>query len=390
MSYRFAVFHSITELNEQDWQRLAYQSGPFVSYAFLHKLEQTQCVSAKNGWRVAHLGLYKEDALICLVPGYIKQHSYGEYVFDQGWAEAYQQHGLSYYPKWISAVPFTPVSGPRLLYSAPLNAEALSFLCQGLTAWLRQHQISSQHWLFLPEEQQQALTHHGYLTRRSVQFEWFNRHYTCYDDFTACLTSRKRRSIRKARASIAANNIDIRRLTGDAITPEAMDFFIQCYQQTYLKRSGHTGYLSAEFFHGVLQKMRDNLLIVSAYCNDQALASALLFFDQTGLYGRYWGCVEEVSELHFECCYYQGIEFAIERALPKFNPGTQGEHKILRGFEPIYCYSSHQLMDGRFHAAVADFLHKENKDIEAYYHQAQDVLPFNQAYLEEYISTIKK
>ena len=391
--YRVRCLDAISEIAQDQWDSLAVHAatgGPFVQYNWLALLEDTGCVGQDTGWQPAHWVIYKDDVLVALVPGYVKTDSYGEYVFDHSWANAYHQHGFAYYPKWIAAIPFTPVTGPRLLLrpGTQLN-ECLSTLKQAQEAWANQSGISSFHWLF-HDHNCAAFEQLALPTRRSVQFQWVNRNYSSFDDFLAVLTSRKRRDIRKTRQRLAGNGLDIQTLTGVQLTTSHMTTFIACYQDTYLKRSGHTGYLTPAFFYGLQEIMADYVCLVMASLDEQPIASALFLYDKTGLYGRYWGCLQDIDSLHFECCYFRGIDFAIEKQLPVFNPGTQGEHKILRGFEPIFCYSQHAMRHPDFHQAVDNFLQQESPVIEQYFNQAQDVLPFNNDYITTFINTYNK
>ncbi|NVK56445.1 MAG: GNAT family N-acetyltransferase [Alteromonadaceae bacterium] len=387
---QFQLHQSIDELDEHQWQQLSKSAGPFLQYTWLQLLEHTHCVGEGTGWQPAHWSATLDGELIAVVPGYIKSHSYGEYVFDHGWANAYHQHGLAYYPKWIAAIPFTPVTGSRLLSKPELDEHQRSALIKHIDNWASRCEYSSCHWLFNLPAQQTHFEQLGFANRFSVQFEWHNRGYHDFDDFLTQLTSRKRRSIRKTRKRFDNPDINIEQLSGDRLGYEDMAFFVHCYQDTYLKRSGHKGYLTPAFFTALFSQFRDHILLVKAQSNGNDIAAALFLFDENGLYGRYWGCLEDINELHFECCYFQGIEFAIAQKIPRFNPGTQGEHKLLRGFEPVYCVSHHKMHDARFHSAVADFLHREKPIIEDYFKQALDVLPFNEAYINEFITTTTK
>jgi len=336
-------------------------------------------------------------------------------VFDHTWANAYAQHGLDYYPKWISATPFTPVTGSRLLSDGhiALTPSLLSELENTLTAYVESvfgEALSSFHLLFPNESTSAQLIGKGetetseladdllndqfkvqpsipnhYLTRYAVQFQWHNYGYGDFDDFLNALTSRKRKDIKKSRRKLNEQGVRFTHHTGNEINPETLQFFTKCYKATYLKRSGHVGYLNDAFFEQLVESMSDNMLIVTAVENEVAVASALFFYDETGLYGRYWGALKEIDGLHFACCYFEGIEFAIEKKLSLFNPGTQGEHKILRGFEPIYCCSHHKLQHPSFHTAVADFLQRETPHIASYFNQARNALPFN----KEFVPTLK-
>ena len=247
--------------------------------------------------------------------------------------------------------------------------------------------LSSVHWLFTSEKQLPPLQQSENLTRHAVQFQWHNYGYQHFDDFLAALTSRKRKDIRKVRRKHEEMGIHFSYHTGDEINADTLAFFIKCYQATYLKRSGHTGYLNDAFFMALHNTMRDNMLIVVAHLNEQPIASALFFYDKTGLYGRYWGSLKEIDGLHFACCYFEGIEFAIANELPLFNPGTQGEHKILRGFEPIYCYSHHRLFEPAFANAVAQYLQQETQHLANYFNQARNALPFNNEFVPKLKTT---
>jgi len=379
MEYSVKVVGAVSEIAQENWDLLAADEGPFLRYDFLHALEISACCNSESGWVPQHLVIEHGNSVVAIVPGYLKTHSYGEYVFDHGWANAYHQHGIPYYPKWVAAIPFTPVTGARVLTrsEAPLDNTMTSLIIDTIKS-MNQGNLSSCHWLFTNSHTQSLLGNECHLlTRYTVQFQWHNYHYHNFDSFLDKLTSRKRRDMKKTQRKLTEQGIQYQHLTGDDITDEVLDFFLQCYQATYLKRSGHTGYLNDQFFHQLRNTMAGNMLIVMATQQDTPIASALFFYDETGLYGRYWGALQEVNGLHFACCYFEGIAFAIANSLPLFNPGTQGEHKILRGFEPVYCQSQHLLFSAPFHDAVATFLQQESQQIVAYFNQARDVLPFN-------------
>lgn len=386
MGYQTSFFNSISQIPARQWDQLAAQANPFLQYNFLHALEVNGCVGEDTGWLPHFAALYDDATLVAVIPGYFKTDSYGEYVFDQGWAQAYHQHGLAYYPKWVGAIPFTPVTGPRWLLNTDYmqehqleEATVIGDFLQQITHLLR-HQVSSLHMLFPAKVYPATDTPTAWHQRYSVQFQWHNYHYREFDDFLNALTSRKRRSFRKARQQLDQAGMVITQKTAGQISAADIAFFIRCYRQTYLKRSGHTGYLNPAFFNHIFTHMRDQILLVSASQHNEPCASALFFFDSEGLYGRYWGALQEIDGLHFECCYFQGIDFAIRQQLAFFNPGTQGEHKILRGFEPVYCQSAHYLYEPAFHAAVGDFVKRETPAITQYYRQAAEVLPFNDAF----------
>ncbi|WP_412722758.1 GNAT family N-acetyltransferase [Alteromonas sp. D210916BOD_24] len=393
MDYKIRVIDQISDLPKEHWNSLVKDAGPFLAYDFLSAMEESGCCGDKTGWIPCHIVVYKADKLeiktqpAIVIPGYLKTHSYGEYVFDHAWANAYHQHGVDYYPKWIAAIPFTPVTGPRILThpNTCIDSALIEDIEHTITHYVFSvygAHLSSFHWLFPDADTITSLPENsGFLERYSVQFQWHNYDYTDFNDFLAALTSRKRKEIKKLRRTHSEKGIRYSHKTGNAIDPTTLAFFIKCYQATYLKRSGHEGYLNAVFFEKLIAKMSENILIVTAFEYDTPVASAIFFYDGTGLYGRYWGSVKEISGLHFGCCYFEGIAFAIKQQLPLFNPGTQGEHKILRGFEPVYCRSKHKLCDRRFHQAVAHFLQQEKRHMTNYFNQARNALPFNMKFV---------
>ena len=345
----------------------------------MHALETSGSVGEKSGWYVFHLVIYQNSNPVGVLPLYKKTHSYGEYVFDFAWANTYRQYGVNYYPKLVAAIPFTPVTGPRLMLNKNVNEEQLlPLLCNEITQHLKLNGMSSMHWLFVDQKFSQMLHNHGNVQRQAVQFQWFNCQYASFEDYLTHFNSRKRKSVKKERIKIINEGVKVVRLHGDNLTQENMHFFYHCYKQTYLKRSGHEGYLTEDFFNQIFKNLPQNLMLVIALKDEQPIASALFIFDKNQLCGRYWGALDEVQNLHFECCYYQGIEFCIEQDISQFNPGTQGEHKILRGFEPIYCYSNHSLKELAFHEAVERFVQQETTQIEQYKNNAEKLLPFRQ------------
>lgn len=382
----FTLLNSIHEVDPEHWDAL-WRTGddphyPFVRHCFLAALEGSGCTQADTGWTPKHLLLHEQGQLIAAMPLYLKTHSYGEYVFDWAWADAYHRHGLNYYPKLLCAIPFTPATGPRLALAAGEDTGLRLRQIQAfLSASCREHRWSGWHGLFYPAAQQplwQAAAEetHPALTRVGCQFHWFNRNYRDFDDFLQRFNSRKRKSVRKERRQVQDSGVTLTRLVGEQISAADWDRFYHFYHTTYLKRSGGTGYLNREFFAAIARDLGDHILMVKAQYQGDNIAAALCFFDDKRLYGRYWGCLEEVPGLHFEACYYQGIEFAIERGLQVFDPGAQGEHKIQRGFEPTLTYSQHWLADERFHAAVADFLRRETPGVEHYRDDCATYLPF--------------
>ncbi len=372
--------NSISKISKNNWQALNTSYCPFLHYDFFQAIENSHSACIDKGWEPHHLLLHSNNELKAILPLYLKQHSWGEYVFDWDWAEAFQRNGYFYYPKLVSTYPFTPVPSNKLL-SEDVHIKECFF---HLTEYCQQQSIHSWHLLFYPEvaELPEDVYH-----RNTVQFHWFNRGYANFDDFLATFTSRKRKNTRKERASIAQQGIEIRQIIGTEITQKELDFFYLTYQLTYLKR-GHTPHLTKAFFQQIIASMPDKILLIIASAqqsystNDtksnatKHVAAALFFFDQHQLYGRYWGCSEHFDNLHFELCYYQGIEFCIKHKLEKFNPGTQGEHKIQRGFEPVLTHSYHWIKEPAFRPAIKDFCQQERLQMQHYQSQCTQALPF--------------
>lgn len=379
MGIEFQLLGSINEVAAEDRDNLWQTRYPFVQHRFLAALEDSGCTSDESGWLPQHLVGYADGKLAFAMPLYLKSHSWGEYVFDWSWAEAYHRNGLAYYPKLVNAIPFTPASGPRLALTegAPTNTleQAIGFLqhhCQ-------EQGLSGVHSLFTGEPLSQQLSDQGLQQRLGCQFHWFNRDFHSFEDFLAAFSSRKRKNLRKERQQVVAADVTLQKLTGSEISPADWDAFYQFYHTTYLKRSGATGYLNRDFFKRLAAALSDQLLMVMAWQEGKRIAAALCFFDDENLYGRYWGCHREVPGLHFEACYYQGIEFAIEQGLQRFDPGAQGEHKIQRGFEPILTYSNHWLAHPAFNEAIDGFLKSEKAGIRDYQQQCSGLLPFRKS-----------
>lgn len=351
-------------------------ASPFFNADFLGLLETTGCVNAYTGWRPLHLWIEQDGLPIFYLPIYAKSHSWGEYVFDQRWAQFYEDQGRRYYPKWVSCIPFTPSVGPRW-WVAPEKDEnsllglALNFIGEQLHAGI----CSGWHLLFadyVPLAIQQSST---LLSRHDTQFHWFNQNYASFDDYLARLKSRKRKKIRHERARVAAQGIHLRRKEGHALTVQDWATFYRCYRATYQIR-GQTPYLTQHFFEALGNARASQIMMVQALSGDEIVAGALCFHDQTTLYGRYWGALRDIDCLHFEACFYQGMEYCIERGLQRFDPGTQGEHKLLRGFEPVQTTSWHWIADPRFRGAIAHYLDWEKTQNQRYFEAAGSWLPY--------------
>ncbi|MEX1109245.1 MAG: GNAT family N-acetyltransferase [Dongiaceae bacterium] len=352
------------EIGAARWNALAGTGNPFLRYEFLRALEESGSVGGETGWIPQHLVIEDEGgALLGAAPLYVKGHSYGEYVFDHGWAEAWQRTGHDYYPKLLSAVPFTPVPGPRILV-APGDgaAERRLGVAETLIAAARQLDVSSLHVTFVDAPGIEALEAAGYLIRRGYQFHWDNRGYKSFEDFLDTLASRKRKAIRKERRVVAEQGITIERLTGADLKAKHWDIFYALYTGTSDRKWGWP-YLTRDFFHRLGAAMADDVMLVLAFRDGTPVGGALNLIGTDALYGRNWGGGETIPFVHFEACYYQAIEFAIERGIARVEAGAQGEHKIQRGYLPVETASAHWIADPGFRHAVADFLERETASV---------------------------
>ena len=344
------------------WNACAGGDNPFVSHAFLAALEESGSASRETGWAPQHLTIKDEDGQLSgAVPMYLKNHSQGEYVFDWGWADAYERAGGRYYPKLQAAVPFSPVTGPRLLARpGPDQSMIRAALAAGLVEVATRFGVSSLHVTFANEEDAQWLEASDFLIRHGHQFHWRNQGYRDFDDFLASLSSRKRKNIRKERSRVAQSGIRVEMLTGDDIRAHHWDEFHAFYVGTYDRKWGYP-YLTRDFFAMIDERMADQVALVRAERDGQAIAGALNLIGGDALYGRNWGSNGDYPFLHFECCYYQAIDFAIARGLTTVEAGTQGPHKIQRGYLPVRTQSAHWIRDEGFRAAVADFVERERR-----------------------------
>ena len=351
--------------------------NPFISHDFLSSLEMSDSVRARAGWQPMHL--LAEDAegtLLGAVPCYVKSHSRGEYVFDHGWAEAYEHAGGSYYPKLQVSVPFTPATGRRLLVRPGPHADAVrAALADALVDICRRSNASSVHVTFPTEREWDLLGGRGYLKRTHQQFHWENAGYATFDAFLAALASRKRKAIRREREDALANGISVHWLTGSDLTESVWDAFFDFYMETGSRKWGRP-YLTRSFYSIVGEKMRDRILLVMAKRNGRWIAGAINFIGSDTLFGRHWGAVEHHPFLHFELCYYQAIQFAIERRLARVEAGAQGEHKISRGYLPVTTYSAHYIDDPGLRRAIDDFLKRERAYVAAAGEEMAETAPF--------------
>ena len=340
---------------------------PFLSTHFLHALESTGAAGPAQGWVPMH---WQEGDWF--MPLYRRDQSWGEYVFDQGWEQAYRRAGMRYFPKLVTAIPFSPITGPRwrgALHDTPL-------FWQGIQDRVKQEHASGWHVLFPDAQTRAQLSELPLVSRQACHFRWNNREYKSFDDFLAALTSRKRKMIRKERERVAGYGLDLQWCSGQDVPAHWWPQFYRCYAMTYLQRGQHP-YLSLEFFQQLAgSPLASQMALAVALRDEQIIAAAFYLFDQQQLYGRYWGAVNELEGLHFELCYYQGIDFCIRQGLTRFDPGVQGEHKILRGFEPEITWSLHWLSDPRFHDAIGRFCEQEADAVGAYLREARTLLPY--------------
>jgi len=368
---------AMADIDAAVWDRLATAGkgyNPFVSHTFLSLLEESGSVSREIGWLPCHITLERDETIIGVAPCYMKGHSQGEYIFDHHWGEAFERAGGHYYPKLLIASPFTPVPGPRLLCEdnrdIPLFAEAIAQMTE-------QMGVSSAHLNFITREESNSLAAAGFLPRIGEQFHWQNRDYKTFDDFLAVLSSRKRKTIRQERRKAMADGITIKNITGTDVTENLWDAFWVFYQDTGARKWG-TPYLTRDAFTLLGERMSDDLMLSLAFHenSENPIAGALHMIGSDTLYGRYWGCTEQAKFLHFECCYYQAIEYAINRGLKRVEAGAQGHHKLARGYEPVATYSAHWIPDPSFRTAIKNYLDQERADTNQEIQMLKNFTPF--------------
>ncbi len=379
-------FNSVDQIGEAKWQAAIGETHyPFAQFAFHKALEQSKSIGDGTGWYPEYLLVMDDDDVpLAIAPTYLKTHSQGEFVFDWSWAEAYQRYGMDYFPKRIWAIPFSPVTGSRIFSRLDPKGDDTQFshlypaLAELMTQANQDRGFSSWHLLFTkPEHAALFAPNKELLHRISCQFHWFNRDYQDMEHYFSHFSSRKRKAARKERDKVTKQGIHLTRTLGNELTSTEIDFFYLCYQSTYAKR-GQQGYLTREFFGQLADTMGEKIVLVQAYRGEDAIASSWCFFDDHSLYGRYWGCMEEVDCLHFEACYYQGIEFCLEKGLQHFDPGTQGEHKIARGFEPVFSHSIHYIAHEGFRDAIGNFCEEEAESVRGYHQDTHALLPFKE------------
>jgi predicted N-acyltransferase len=372
---RIRIIPEIGALAAQDWDSCAnpaaqaesqvYPYNPFTSHAFLSALEASDSAVARTGWQPQHLVAETGDGVLGVVPCYLKSHSRGEYVFDAGWAEAYERAGGRYYPKLQVCVPFTPATGRRLLVAPGVQADAIrTALAKGLVEFCRMREASSVHVTFAPQDEARLLGEYGFLQRNDQQFHWENGGYASFEDFLGALAARKRKAIRRERAGALENGIEVVWLTGADLTESVWDTFFAFYMDTGSRKWGRP-YLTRKFYSLIGESMRDRVLLVMAKRAGRFVAGAINFIGGDALYGRHWGATEHHPFLHFELCYYQAIDFAIQNKLARVEAGAQGEHKLARGYMPVTTCSAHHIADPALRRAIADYLKRERAYVQA-------------------------
>lgn len=371
MSLILEIVESMQAVSAQEWDALAGDM-PLLSHAFLSALEDSKSVGEGTGWQPYPLLVHENSRLVGVMPLYIKSHSYGEYVFDWAWEDAYARSGLNYYPKLVSAIPFSPITSARLLAN---DTQAQSLMLDALVETMHKHQLSSAHVLFPDDASAMALQKAGWLKRNGVQFRWQNKNYRDFEAFLATLSHDKRKKIHQERKKVAQAGVVCRHIKGAEISETDWDFFYQCYCNTYLEHHS-TPYLTRAFFSELGRTMPQNIVLIMAEIDGKPIASALNIYSKTTLYGRYWGALQFVSGLHFELCYYQAQQFCIAENITYFEGGAQGEHKLARGFEPRATCSYHQIAHPDFAAAIAQFLMREEIGIAAYTNELEERAPY--------------
>ena len=385
MTHRPARFlDSIAQIDAQKWNSLAGSTQPFLRHEFLLALEESGCTAPRTGWTPRHLIIEAANGTpVAAMPLFRKAHSRGEFVFDFSWASAYAQHGLRYYPKLLTAVPFTPVCGPRLLLRPDIDAKAMTqSLVRAVTDYARSEHLSSWHVLFPTEEIAASLDTAGLVLRRDCQFHWHNQGYESFEAFLATFTAEKRKKVKRERRRVAEAGIEFDTLSGAQLDNALWSTLYGFYADTF-HRHGHEPYLNLNFFKRIGAAMPDQLMLKVARVGREPIAVAIFFVGENALFGRYWGAGGNYHSLHFETCYYQGIEYCIDNKLQRFEPGTQGEHKVPRGFVPALTSSAHYIADQRFAAAIRDFARREARGVDHYAAAVNEHVPYHRAPDEE-------
>ena len=377
---RASVLETLAGITKESWNTLTDGSSPFMRHEFLLALENSGCVGRSTGWHPWFITLHDEQGLAAAAPSWLKSNSYGEFVFDFAWAQAYSRSGLNYYPKLTSAAPFTPASGPRLLVRQDLShAQIAPKLLQAISAAANERDLSSAHILF-PDSRDLATIAEddNWLIRRDCQFHWTNRGYQNFEDFLGSFTADKRKKAKRERRRVTESGIVFETRLGSEITAKELDAAWHLHRINFI-RHGNEPYLNLNFFYELTRTLGNSLMFKLARHGDQFVAVAIFFISRHTLYGRYWGATDDFHSLHFETCYHQGIEYCIEHGLQRFEPGTQGEHKVSRGFEPEFTYSAHYIREPQFKTAIAAYLSREGRGVEEYAAGIREHVPYRES-----------
>ncbi|MET0012241.1 MAG: GNAT family N-acetyltransferase [Sedimenticola sp.] len=373
-----SICSNLDEIDPREWNGLVEDNNPFLSHEFLVALERHHCAAPVYGWHPRHLLLHSRGRLLGAAPLYLKENSYGEFVFDHAWADAYQRNRLAYYPKLVSSIPYTPATGKRLLLAEGRdNPSTWATVSSAVKTLATGEGCSSVHWLFLQADEERALREQGWMTRKGVQFHWYNRGYDDFDSFLGQLNSKRRKNIRRERRLASGHGLQIRVLHGNEASQEQWRIFSRFYAKTFEERYSMPT-LNLGFFSEVAESLGERVVLVLAYEGERCVAGALMYRSDDTLYGRHWGCEEDYDSLHFELCYYQGIDYCIRNGLRRFEPGAQGEHKIWRGFLPTTTYSSHWIAEPAFNSAIEDFLRREERAMADYRANLELSSPYRQ------------
>lgn len=370
------VYHQISDIEAAHWNALIQDNNPFLRHEFLQALESHHCVGENFGWLPRHIAIFEDKELVAAMPLYEKYNSYGEFVFDQSWAEAWHQHGLRYFPKLVSAIPYTPASGQRLLVKKNTStSKYFPLLLRVLKDIAAQLETSGFHILFPQQEELKWLEDQDLFIRHDCQFHWHNNNYSNFDDFLGQLSSRKRKNIIKERQAVVNAGVTLKRLNGHQASEQDWQRMAHFYERTFNEKWG-TATLNYDFFKEIAKALPEQVLLVLAEQNGRCIAGALMFCSDSRLYGRFWGCDKTIKGLHFEACYYQGIEYCIENKLSVFEPGAQGEHKVSRGFVPTLTRSAHFLRENPFEQSIRQFIEHEKVHMLNYIDEINLHLPY--------------
>ena len=369
------LHNSLDEISSQDWNKLVKNNNPFLKHEFLSAMEKCDCVGDHFGWLPRHISIYEKGELIGAMPLYEKYNSYGEFVFDHAWADAYERHGLRYFPKLVSAIPYTPATGQRLLATENRFEEISGILVNTLLEFANEMEVSSFHCLFPEAQEIDFFAQQQFLIRHDVQFHWQNKNYQSFEEFLTSLNPKKRKNIRQERRKVNESGVRLRVLDGHTATEKDWQDWSLFYKKTFDEKWG-TATFNYDFFSTVAGQLPDQVVLVLADLDNRCIAGSLMYKSDTTLYGRHWGCIENINSLHFEACYYQGIEHCIKNGIKTFEPGAQGEHKIARGFLPTRTRSAHWLADDQFRVPIENFVAHEKAAISDYMQQLEKSSPY--------------